>query len=207
MKKILSVAFFLLTGVTSFAQSIDVKTVAIEAGGQAKVALDIAGAQNCNAAGMYITLPEGFKFVYDEAAGYLAGGEVCGTTHQVLSRLQAPRRLKFAAVSMKNASFQARDGQFAEATIAADADLPAGTYEGAIRGVEFSGTGNSGLATQQDVPFRIVVAPATAIEAIQTDASQISEVYSTAGAVQSGLQQGVNIVRYKSGEVKKVVVK
>ena len=207
MKKILSAALFLIAGMTASAQSIDVKSVAIESGGQAKVALDIAGAAKFNAAGMYITLPEGFTFVYDEAKGYVSGGDVCGTTHNLLSRLQAPRRMKFAAVSMKNSAFKLQGGSFAQATIAADGDLPAGVYEGAIRGVEFSGVEDSGLTSLDDIPFSIIVAPATAIEAIQTDASQISEVYSAAGAVQSGLQKGVNIVRYKSGEVKKVVVK
>jgi len=207
MKKILSAAFFLLAGMTAFAQSIEVKSVAIEAGGQAKVSLDIAGAQQFNAAGMYITLPDGFQFVSDEAGGVAASGEVCGNTHTVLSRLQTPKRLKFAAVSMKNQAFQAQDGSLVEATIAADADLPAGIYEAAIRGVEFSAADQSGLATLQDVAFNIIVAPATAIEAIQTDDAQISEVYNASGALQSGLQKGVNIVKYKNGEVKKVVVK
>lgn len=207
MKKILSLALFLLAGMTAQAQSIAVKNVAIEAGGQAKVTLNIADAGQFNAAGMYITLPDGFQFVYDEANGYVAGGEVCGKTHSVLSRLQAPKRLKFAAVSMKNATFQIQDGSFAETTIAADADLPAGIYEAAIRNVELSSADRSGLATIQDIPFNIVVAPATAIEAIQTDEAQISEVYNASGALQAGLQKGVNIVKYKNGDIKKVVVK
>ena len=192
---------------TAHAQSIAVKNVAIEAGGQAKVTLNIADAGQFNAAGMYITLPDGFQFVYDEANGYVAGGEVCGKTHNVLSRLQAPKRLKFAAVSMKNSTFQIQNGSFAEATIAADADLPAGIYEASVRNVEFASADRTGLATLQDIPFNIVVAPATAIEAVQTDEAQISEVYNASGALQAGLQKGVNIVKYKNGDIKKVVVK
>ena len=210
MKKIFSTLFVLFAGMTAFAQdaTLTVDDVTIEAGGQATVTLNVTNATNYCGAGMYINLPEGFTFIFDEEEElYCIGGDVFAKSHDVADKLQQNNVLKFVITSMKNAAFKNDEGSLVEVTITCGADQAAGKYEGSIKTIEFSKINKGGLFNLDDVTFGIEVAAADAIEAINAEGAQISEVYSVSGALQNGLQKGVNIVKYANGEVKKVIVK
>ncbi|MBQ9361975.1 MAG: hypothetical protein IJT97_00990, partial [Bacteroidaceae bacterium] len=68
MKKIFSTLFVLFAGMTAFAQdaTLTVDDVTLAAGETATVTLNVTNATNYIGAGMYINLPEGFTFIYDE---------------------------------------------------------------------------------------------------------------------------------------------
>ena len=221
MKKIFSTLLVLFAGMTAFAQdaTVSVKDVTLEPGGQATFTIDVTNAKQYKGAGMYVNLPEGFSFVYydeeeDEDTGeitylYADKGSVFASSHDVTDRLQKDNVLKFVIVSMKNAAFKEDEGSLAEITITVGDNQAAGKYEGTLSTIEFSkkGKGEGGLFTLEDVAFNIEVGAADAIEALDAEGAQISEVYSVSGALQKGLQKGVNIVKYANGEVMKVIVK
>lgn len=211
MKKIFSTLLLLVAGMAAYAQEapLSVGDVKVVPGGQAEVVLNLTGATNFCAAGMYITLPEGFKFVEDEEEeDYVVGGDILAKSHSVAANLQADNTVKFAITSLKNAAFKADDGVLASASFTCPEDAQIGNkLEGAIKVIEFSNADKSGLVTQEDVAFTIEICTADAIESLNADDANISEVYSVSGAQQNGLQKGVNIVKYANGEVKKVVVK
>jgi hypothetical protein len=207
MKKIFSTLFFLLAGMTAFAQTLKVADVKVVPGGTAEVVANITEAQQFNAAGMYVELPASMTFVYDdEEESYIVGGSVFAKSHSIADNLQTSQVIKFAATSLKNAAFKDNEGSLFSFTFSCGAGVEYGTYTGKIKTIEFSPVEGS-LFTLDDVVFNIIVTDADAIEAINTDDANISEVYSVSGAQQNGLQKGVNIVKYANGEVKKVVVK
>ena len=215
MKKIFSTLFVLLAGMTAFAQdaTLTVKDVEIEAGQEATLSINLTGAEQFIAAGMYVTFPEGVT-----AATKKSGDPKCKVgmaafdedeeeyTHNITAKLQNPTTLKFAVASMANAAFYA-DGELASFTITCDENLAAGTYEGALKTIEFSKADRSGLFKMEDQTFTINVVNPVGIETLSADKAQISEVYSVSGAQQNGLQKGINIVKFANGEVKKVIVK
>ena len=210
MKKIFSTLFVLFAGMTAFAQdaTLTVDDVTLAAGETATVTLNVTNATNYIGAGMYINLPEGFTFVYDdEEELYAIGGDVFAKSHDVADKLQKENVLKFVITSMKNAAFKNDEGSLVETTITCGADQAAGKYEGTISTIEFSKINKGGLFTLEDVTFNIEVSGADAIKALNANGAQISEVYSVSGAQQNGLKKGVNIVKYANGEVKKVIVK
>jgi hypothetical protein len=210
MKKIFSTLFVLFAGMTAFAQdaTVSVEDVTLEAGGQATFTIDVTNATNYIGAGMYVNLPEGFTFVYDEDEElYALGGDVFAKSHDVADKLQKPNVLKFVITSMKNATFKNDEGSLVEITITVGDNQASGKYEGSLSTIEFSKANKGGLFTMDDVAFNIEVGAADAIEALDAEGAQISEVYSVSGAQQNGLQKGVNIVKYANGEVKKVIVK
>jgi len=207
MKKIFSTLFFLLAGMTAFAQTLKVADVEVVPGGTAEVVANITEAQQFNAAGMYVELPASMTFVYnDEEESYIVGGSVFAKSHGIADRLQTSQVIKFAATSLANAAFKKNEGSLFSFTFSCGAGVEKGNYTGKIKTIEFSPV-EGDLFKLDDVVFNIIVTDADAIEAINTDDANISEVYSVSGAQQNGLQKGVNIVKYANGEVKKVVVK
>lgn len=210
MKKFFSTILFLLAGMASYAQEapLSVDDIKIVPDQNSEIVANITGAQNFIGSGLYITLPNGFSFVYDEEEDdYFVGGSVFAKTHSISSNFHADNVAKIAIVSMKNATFKTDEGTLFSTTIHCPADAKIGDkFQGALQTIEFSKTDNGGLFTTEDVTFGIEVTTADAIDAIDADEA-VSEVYSVSGAQQNGLQKGVNIVKYANGEVKKVVVK
>lgn len=208
MKKIFSTLFFLLAGMTAFAQSLTVDAVKVVPGTPVDIALNVTDATKFMAAGLYIQLPEGMTFVYDdEEEAYIVGGDVLAKSHSVAEKLQSSTLVKIAITSMKNNAFKNDEGTLATFKASCGAGVELGKYTGTVKTIEFSNADKSGLFTLDDVDFTIEVTDADAIEAINADDANISEVYSVSGAQQNGLQKGVNIVKYANGEVKKVIVK
>ena len=131
MKKIFSTLFVLFAGMTAFAQdaTLTVDDVTLAAGETATVTLNVTNATNYIGAGMYINLPEGFTFVYDdEEELYAIGGDVFAKSHDVADKLQKENVLKFVITSMKNAAFKNDEGSLVETTITCGADQAAGKY-------------------------------------------------------------------------------
>ena len=55
---------------------------------QATISINITGATQYMAAGMYVNLPEGFNFVYNEKEeSYAIGGDVLASSHYVTDNL------------------------------------------------------------------------------------------------------------------------
>ena len=212
MKKIFSTFLFLVAGMAAYAQdaAITVDAIKVAPGEEGEVVLNITGAQNYIAAGLYITIPENFKFLYDdEEEAYCYGGSVFAKTHSIADNLQADNIIKLAITSLKNAAFKNDEGTLTSAKFLCPESATVGSkYDGAIKKIEFSKNeeNGGGLFEIADVPFEIEIIEGVSIEAISADEA-ISEVYSVSGAQQNGLQKGVNIVKYANGEVKKVVVK
>ena len=210
MKKIFSTLFFLLAGMTAFAQTLTVDGIKIVPGASSQIEAKITGATQFIAAGMSIEIPESMTFVYDdEEESYIVGGSVFAKSHSVADKLQSSQVIKFAATSMKNDAFKKDEGTLFTVTINCGAGVDYGNYTGKVKGIEFSNSteAGGGLFTMEDIEFNIEVTTADAIEAINAEDANISEVYSVSGAQQNTLQKGVNIVKYANGEVKKVVVK
>ena len=110
---------------------------------------------------------------------------------------------------MNNDFFDKAEGVLVKVKVNASG-VEDGSYTGYLKSIELSrkGTeGEDGLYNLPDLAFNILVGAPDAIEAINAENTQISEVYSVSGALQNGLQKGVNIVKYANGEVKKVIVK
>lgn len=210
MKKIFSTLFFLLAGMTAFAQSLSVDAVKVVPATKTTIEAKITGATQFIAAGMYVEIPAGMTFVYnDEEEGYCIGGSVLAKTHSIAENLQESQKIKFALTSLKNATFKSDEGTLFSFDVFCGAGVDYGTYTGKLSKIEFSKSeqAGSGLFELADVEFTIEVTTADAIDGIDADEANISEVYNVSGAQQSGLQKGVNIVKYANGEVKKVVVK
>lgn len=209
MKKIFTLISAIAISACTFAQTLSVKDVAIEASATAEVNVDIEGATVANGAGMIVTLPAGFTFVDDEGICY--GGEDVfywnnkkKAGHAISENLQAPNKVKVAIVdASSNSNFIADSGSLFTFVMAADASVKDGEYEGIISSIEFS-TGES--KKYDDVKFKIVVGTSDAINAINADEAG-STIYNVAGAVQNGMKKGVNIVKKNNGQVKKVMVK
>jgi len=211
MKKIFSTLLILVAGMAAYAQeaTLSVDDMKVVPGKEGEVVINVTGASNYIAAGMYITLPDGFEFVYnDDEESYCVPGDVLAKSHSVADNLQEKNALKFAITSLKNASFKSDEGTLASAAFKCPEDAQIGSkLEGAIKVIEFSKANGAGLFTLDDVTFGIEVTDAVAIESLNANDTNISEVYSVSGAQQNNLQKGVNIVKYANGEVKKVVVK
>lgn len=161
MKKILFTLFVLFAGVASFAQNakITVDNVQLEAGGQTTITINVTNATKYDAAGMYIELPKGFTFVYDEDEElYVSSGDVFAKSHTLSGNFLNNENnvYRIAVVSLKNAAFAKDNGSLVKATITCGANMAEGEYNARIKNIEFSKVG-SGLYTINDVPFKITV--------------------------------------------------
>ncbi len=160
MKKIYSLLFILFTGMTTFAQDAEVTVddVQIEAGGTAMVTINVTNATKYCGAGMFINLPEGFTFVYDEdKESYFESGDVWAKSHDVADNMQKSNVLRFLITSMKNSAFSKDNGSLATFTIKCNSDMADGVCEGSLSTVEFSKIHQGGGYYHPDVPFKIIV--------------------------------------------------
>lgn len=157
MKKLYSFLLMLLVTMVAFAQSITVDRVSVSPGGTATVTVNISGASQFIAAGMYVELPKGFTFVYDdEEEAYTVGGDVFAKTHSITDNLQQENVLKFAIVSSKNAAFKKDSGTLFSFTVACGDNVGGGTHIGLLKTIEFSNTANQ-LVKTDNVTFSFAV--------------------------------------------------
>jgi len=211
MKKIFSTLFVLFAGMTAFAQTLSVDDVVIEnKSASVTFNINIADASSCIAAGMVCEVPEGMKIENITRGNiYSYNEEEESYSHSVSKQSHADNAMKFLVVSMNNDFFDKAEGVLVKVKVNASG-VEDGSYTGYLKSIELSrkGTeGEDGLYNLPDLAFNILVGAPDAIEAINAENTQISEVYSVSGALQNGLQKGVNIVKYANGEVKKVIVK
>ena len=160
MKKIFSLLFVLFAGMTAFAQdaTVSVDGVRIKAGGTAVVTVNVANVSSYCGAGMYVNLPEGFTFVYDEEEElYCVGGDVLAKSHSVADRLQNNNKLRFVITSPKNATFKYDNGSLVTFTIKCKSNKSDGVYEGKLSTIEFSKPQSAVLSVVDDVAFKIIV--------------------------------------------------
>lgn len=205
MKKFFTLISGLAVAMAMNAQSVSVKDINVEAGKTATVNVDVTEATKANGGGMFVILPEGFTFLYDEEEEvYAFDGDVFAKNHSISEKLQSETKLKVAILdTKKNANFKEDEGVLFGFNIVAGADVVAGTYEGTLGTIEFS---NGESNKYEDVKFKIVVGDATAINALNADEAG-STIYNVAGTVQNSMKKGVNIVKMNNGQVKKVMVK
>jgi len=151
----------------------------IISGGEATAAINVQGVSEYIAAGMFISLPNGFRFVYNaDEEGYCLAGDVFSKTHSIADNLQSDNLLKFAITSMKNAQFKSDEGTLVSFTIACDPELAAGTYSGCLGFIEYSDVNNM-LYKENDVAFTITVTK-NAGEKEYTPATLIANSYTRA---------------------------
>ena len=160
MKKIFTLLFVLFAGMTAFAQDakVTVDDVRIKAGKTALVTINVTNATKYMGCGMYVNLPEGFTFVYDdEEELYAIGGDVFAKSHDVADKLQKENVLKFVITSMKHSAFKNDEGSLVTFRIKCKDSTPKGVYWGTLSTIEFSKINKGGLFELDDVTFKITV--------------------------------------------------
>jgi len=160
LRQTLALLFLLFARTVVVAQdaTLTVDDVVMSEERQATISLNITGATQFNGAGMYIVLPEGFDFIYnEEEESYIIGGDVLAKSHYPADKLQSDGTLKFAITSTMYSAFIKDNGTLASATISCDTTLAAGVYEGMVKTIEFLQVSASGLYTLDDISFKIYV--------------------------------------------------
>ncbi|MBR2153989.1 MAG: hypothetical protein IJ901_05185 [Bacteroidaceae bacterium] len=168
MKKIFSLLFVLFAGMTVFAQNarITVDDVQIEAGKQSLLTIFVKNASKYRAVDMYVELPEGFTFVYDEVEKHYAhvDDDLLTKLSGFTDRLYSDILLRVAINN--NSAFAKDEGFLAKIAITCSADMPAGEYEGVVKSIVFNEDRNGIFSPyyHDDVPFNIIVGPETPAE-------------------------------------------
>ena len=128
MKKIFSLLFVLFAGMTVFAQNarITVDDVQIEAGKQSLLTIFVKNATKYRGVDMYVQLPEGFTFVYDEVEKHYAhvDDDLLTELPGFGDRLYSDTLLRVAINN--NSAFAKDEGFLAKIAITCSADMPAG---------------------------------------------------------------------------------
>jgi hypothetical protein len=138
--------------------NVSIDNISIEAGAQATATIKLKDASQYMAAGMFITLPDGFSFVYsDDAEGYCTQGNIFAKTHSISDNLQNASVLKFVVASIKNATFvDMADPTLLSFKLTCDETVLPGTYTAHLSGIELSAEGNV-LNKEDDKTFTITV--------------------------------------------------
>ena len=136
---------------------VSVADLAMDAGEQTTAAINIKGASDYIAAGMYVSLPEGFSFAADPEEGcYILEGDVLGRSHSIADKLRKDNLVKFIVITVANEKFSKSEGTLASFRIVCDSTLSSGSYTGVIRGVQLS-SADSPLYEEDNITFTINV--------------------------------------------------
>ena len=188
---------------TSHAQQISVPDLTIQDGSAATLTVNLSKANQFNAAGMYIELPEGFYFQLPQI-----GTAAEGTTQNLASKEQQATILKFALIDTENNAPFSKDGSLLTTSIACESNIANGEYTGKLKTIELSNTNNNSLTTLPDQTFTIKVTnQADDIRQLSATESAPVQIYNAAGQQQTTIHKGIYIYKLANGEVKKIIIK
>lgn len=135
-----------MMGLTAMAQTISIEDVTLNANESANIGVKLTGGSTFIAIGFSVELPDGFSFTGDVSNGT--------DSHVIKSYLISDNVMKVAVYSGKNTSFGSNDKELLR--LGVKAGIKSGTYQGKIKGIEFSDSSN-GLVTKANVVFTISV--------------------------------------------------
>ncbi len=157
-----------------------------------------------------LEVPEGFEVMTDDDGYYLIELSTERTTSRKTdifrTSLQSDGSIMVLCSSTENAFFSGNDGEVCTIKFKMKEDLEIGNYEVGFKEIYISDAQGTTAYVERTTAC-LEVDAATGAELVGVDALEGAEIYGVDGTRRSGLQQGVNVIRYANGITRKVLVK
>lgn len=156
-----------------------------------------------------IETPAGFEVATDEDGFLLVDLSTARTSSKKTDTFGSAivdGNVRVLAASTRLATFSGNDGEVCTVVFRQIAPVASGEHTITIKNVVLSDV-DGGTVKPEPTTASLIVPNPTSVDFVAADKAAVVGIYSVDGACRSELQQGVNLVRYKDGSVKKVLVK
>ena len=157
-----------------------------------------------------VVIPEGFNIPVDEDGYYLIELSTERTSSKRTNTFdytqQPDGSIRVLAASTRNLPFSGNDGEVCTITFQVGEEVPVGDYQVSFKGIVLSDLDGNAYRPEPTTATLTVKLP-TGAELIGADALEGAVIFGADGVRRAGLQPGVNIVHYRNGVTKKVMVK
>lgn len=156
-----------------------------------------------------IEIPAGFEAATDEDDFLLVDLSTARTSSKKTDTFGSSivdGNIRVLAASTRVATFSGNDGEVCTIVFKKTGPVASGEHTVTFKNVVLSDVDGNSVKAEATTAVLIVPTP-TSVDFVAADKAGVAAIYSVDGARRSELQQGVNVVRYKDGSVKKVLVK
>ena len=155
-------------------------------------------------------VPEGFEVMKDDWGYYLIELSTERTNPKNTNLFdfadQTDGSIRVLCSSSRNATFSGNDGEVCTIKFKMKEGVTAGSYDVKFKNIVMSDTEGKSYDCE-DVTVALIVSDNVGAQMAKSDGAEIEAIYGVDGVKRSGMQQGVNIVRYTDGTTKKVIKK